>query len=125
MKQLEATRVVFKGPVDQGPVPPDTFITEKTSVDPALADGAVLLKLLWVSVDPYMRNRMYTTSWTGWPEGFTPGEPFVGGTVAQVTESKDPELNKGDVVVGYLPWCTYAIVNNAKKVGTYHVTGHK
>ena len=69
-----------------------------------------------MSVDPYMRNRMYSSPWAGWPQGFTPGEPFMGGTVAQVKVSKDSELNEGDVVVGYLPWCTYTVVADAKKV---------
>jgi NADPH-dependent curcumin reductase CurA len=54
------TSILWKGHVEDGPVPEDNFIvSEGSSVSTEqLQEGEVLVQLLYLSVDPYMRGRM-------------------------------------------------------------------
>jgi len=71
--------------------------------------GEVLVKNLWLSLDPYMRGRMNAVkSYTKYVEI---GEVMVGGTVGQVVESSNPKFKPGDHVVGSTGWQLYAISN--------------
>jgi NADPH-dependent curcumin reductase CurA len=90
----------------------ENFRLEKVTLrEPA--DNEVLLKPLFISVDPYMRGRMndaksYAASWQL-------GQPIRGGVVATVIESRSKNLSEGDVVTGQLPWATM-IVEEAGKL---------
>lgn len=74
---------------------------------PALAAGEVLLKALYISVDPYMRGRM--SDHKSYIAPFELNQPISGGVVAKVEESQTPELKKGDTVFGMLPWSIYSV----------------
>lgn len=74
---------------------------------PELQDGQVLLKSLYISVDPYMRGRMSDAK--SYVPPYKLHEPITGGVVAEVTESRNAQLPKGTVVMGNLPWQTYSI----------------
>ncbi|RFB01580.1 NADP-dependent oxidoreductase [Parvularcula marina] len=63
-------------------------------------DGEVLIRVLWMSVDPYMRGRMRPNVKSYIPP-FQKGEPLDGGAVGQVIKSKDPKFAEGDFVVGF------------------------
>jgi len=63
---------------------------------PALADGEVLIRNSWLSVDPYMRGRMDGV--TTYIEPFTLGEPLDGAAVGEVIESRSARFNAGDKV---------------------------
>lgn len=55
----EVTHVLFKDYVNDGAVPADNFVASKGSVDPdGLKEGEILVQLLYLSVDPYMRMQM-------------------------------------------------------------------
>ncbi|AKD04539.1 NADP-dependent oxidoreductase [Pontibacter korlensis] len=84
----------------------ENFKFEERDV-PTLQEGKVLLKALFVSVDPYMRGRMSDAE--SYVAPYTVGEPIVGGVVAEVIESKIPELPKGTVVQGALPWQQFSV----------------
>lgn len=73
-----------------------------TSEVPELKDGEVLLKITYVSVDPYLRGRMIDAE--SYIEPFELGKPIVSGCVAEVIESKSSKLNSGDFVTGLLEW---------------------
>jgi hypothetical protein len=73
----------------------------------APGDGEVLVRMLYLSVDPYMRGRIRGGSSYAKPVEI--GEVMVGGTVGQVEESRHPHFQPGDYVEGYLGWQTYAI----------------
>ena len=76
---------------------------------PKPGPGEVLVKNLWLSLDPYMRGRMNAVkSYTRYLEI---GEVMTGGTVGQVAESSNPKFKAGDYVVGSLGWQLYAISN--------------
>jgi NADPH-dependent curcumin reductase CurA len=69
---------------------------------PKPADGEVLVRNRWLSLDPYMRGRMSTAK--SYVKGVEVGEVMVGQTVGEVVESKDPSLKPGDNVLTSLGW---------------------
>jgi NADPH-dependent curcumin reductase CurA len=76
---------------------------------PQAADGQVVVKTAYWSVDPYMRGRI--TGVRSYADPVLPGELMVGGTVGQVVESKAPDYRPGDYAVGYWGWQEYAVAN--------------
>lgn len=79
----------------------------ETRILPEPTQGQVLLKALYVSVDPYMRGRMSAAK--SYIAPFTVGEPIAGGVVAEVVASHADALPVGSVVVGNLPWQQYSV----------------
>jgi NADPH-dependent curcumin reductase CurA len=76
---------------------------------PAIKDGEVLVKNLYLSLDPYMRNRMSAAK--SYATGMQIGDVMVGGTVGTVIESRHPEYKEGDLVLGYFGWQLYGVSN--------------
>lgn len=78
---------------------------------PALEEGQVLVKTLWMSVDPYMRSRMEGIS--TYIEPFQIGEPLEGGCVGEILESTHPKFKTGDKVVSGMEggWQSHYISN--------------
>ena len=83
---------------------------------PALADGEMLLKGLFYSVDPYMRGRMNDTK--SYAPPFQLDQPIQGSAVAKVIESRSKDFKLGDIVAGFLPWQEQFISNgeNLQKI---------
>lgn len=79
----------------------------ETQTLPALQDGQVLLRTLWLSLDPYMRGRMSDAPSYAPPVEI--GEVMTGGTVSRVEVSRHPKFQEGDLVVGITGWQTHAI----------------
>lgn len=73
---------------------------------PQPKDGEVLVRTLYLSVDPYMRGRMSDRK--SYVPPFPLNEVIVGGGVAEVAESRSPAFQKGDVVTGMLGWKLYS-----------------
>ncbi len=69
--------------------------------------GQMLLRTLWLSLDPYMRGRMSDAPSYAKPVGI--GDVMEGGTVSEVLTSNVPRFAKGDIVVGRTGWQTYAL----------------
>ena len=79
------------------PRPSDFRIAEVPLPDPG--PGQVLLKMEWLSLDPYMRGRMSDARSYAAP---TPlGSPPPTEAVARVLHSNDPGLRPGDLVLVY------------------------
>ena len=74
---------------------------------PAPQPEQVLVKTVYLSVDPYMRGRI--TGVRTYADPVLVGDVMVGGTVGQVIESRDPSLQPGDYVVGYWGWQDLAV----------------
>jgi len=70
---------------------------------PEAGDGELLLKALYISVDPYLRGKM---SGTKTPR-FELGEPVSSKIIAEVIESRNGLFDQGTFVAGYLPWKAY------------------
>lgn len=79
---------------------------------PSPATGEVLVRLIYLSLDPYMRGRMSDAESYARPVAI--GEVMTGGAVASVLESMDPKLRAGDTVVGMLGWQEYAVARGSE-----------
>lgn len=79
----------------------DVFRMETVEV-PQPAEGEIVARTLYLSLDPYMRGRMNDAP------SYTPpvaiGGVMDGGTVGQVIASRSPAFAEGDIVVGYGGW---------------------
>ena len=69
--------------------------------------GDVLLKSLYVSVDPGMRGFMDKGDSDNAGTKYKIGQPITSRSVAQVIESRDDNFKKGDIVHGRLAWMKY------------------
>ena len=69
--------------------------------------GQVLVRSLWLSLDPYMRGRMSEARSYAKPTQV--GDPMPGQVVGEVVESGDPRFARGDIVVGQLGWQEHAV----------------
>jgi NADPH-dependent curcumin reductase len=87
--------------IEEGPVPQP-------------AEGEVLVKNLWLSLDPYMRGRMSDAR--SYVKAVELGEVMVGQTVGEVLESKHPVLKAGDKVLTQLGWQLYGATREATRV---------
>jgi NADPH:quinone reductase len=74
---------------------------------PDLKDGEVLVRAMYLSVDPYMRGRISGMKSYAAPTEI--GGLMVGSGVAEVVESKNPSYAAGDIVDIYMGWQEYAI----------------
>ena len=98
-----------------GPVSEANFRLEESPVAKP-ADGEVLVRNLWLSLDPYMRGRMSDAK--SYVKGVDLGEVMVGQTVGEVLESRHPKLRVGDIVLTQLGWQLYGATREATKVDT-------
>jgi NADPH-dependent curcumin reductase CurA len=71
---------------------------------PSLEEGQLLLRVVYLSLDPYMRGRMSDAP--SYAEPVPVGGVMVGGTVVQVEESRHPEWQVGDWALSYSGWQT-------------------
>ncbi len=103
-----------------GLVGPDNFRLESVPL-PALAEGQVLVRNRWLSLDPYMRGRM--NEGRSYAAAQPLNETMIGGTAGEITESRNPKFAIGDTVVGYLGWQEYGISDGSQlvKVDTRHI----
>lgn len=91
---------------------------------PALAEGQVLVRNHYLSLDPYMRMRMNDAKSYAAPQPLD--AVMIGGTVGEVVDSKNPKFAVGDKVVGMGGWQQYSVVDGnlpgvMRKVDTTHV----
>ena len=74
---------------------------------PEPREGQVLVKGLWLSLDPYQRGRMKATHPYATPMEL--GQVIVGGVVGRIVESRTPAFTVGEIVEGSLGWQEYAV----------------
>ncbi|MSP47918.1 MAG: NADP-dependent oxidoreductase [Alphaproteobacteria bacterium] len=78
-----------------------------TEAIPAPGAKEVLVRALWLSVDPYMRGRMSAAK--SYTKPVEVGEVMTGGVVGQVVTSLHPAFRPGEIVEGSLGWQDYAV----------------
>jgi len=91
---------------------------------PAIAEGQVLVRNHFLSLDPYMRGRMNDAKSYAQPQPLN--AVMQGGTVGEVVESKHAGYQPGDKVVGFGGWQQYVLVEGGapgmlRKVDTTHI----
>ena len=84
-------------------------VAETPIPDPA--EGQVLIRNAFFSVDPYMRPRMNDVR--SYVAPFTLGEAMTGGAVGRVAVSRDERYAEGDWVLHYLGWREWALTDGA------------
>ena len=109
---MENRRVLLASP-PAGWVTEENFRIESCPV-PAPAEGEVLVKNLWLSLDPYMRGRMSDAK--SYVKGVGIGEVMVGQTVGEVIESKNAAFKVGDKVLTQLGWQLYGVSREVIRV---------
>jgi len=87
------------------PKPSDFRLVE--SPVPVPKAGEILVRVLYLSVDPYMRGRMNDVKSYASPVQI--GEVMTGGAVGKVVASENPQFHTGDLVDGFFGWQQYAI----------------
>lgn len=87
---------------------PDNFTLAQTEMGP-LPDGKVLVRNLFMSVDPYMRGRMNDVK--SYVPPFELGKPLEGAAVGEVIESRASKFKPGDIVTSMSGWREYVIAS--------------
>ncbi|WP_280441716.1 NADP-dependent oxidoreductase, partial [Nocardia brasiliensis] len=78
---------------------------------PALAEGQILVRNTWMSVDPYMRGRMDDRP--SYIAPFQLGEALEGSAVGEVVASTAPGIPVGSTVSHFAGWREYAVLDAA------------
>lgn len=103
---MESTQIrLARRPVGE---PQDADFETTTVVLPPLQDGQLLVRTLFLSLDPYMRGRMSDAESYAAPVEL--GDVMVGATVCEVMESRAERRRPGDIVLAYTGWQTHAII---------------
>jgi NADPH-dependent curcumin reductase CurA len=88
-------------------IPKETDFRMVEGPMPRAGAGEALVRTLYLSVDPYLRQRLNGRG--GIARGVQPGDVVIGGVVGKVVESNDPRVAKDDIVEGMLGWQEYAV----------------
>ena len=86
----------------------DNFRLEEAPIA-APSTGEVLLRTLFLSLDPYMRGRM--SDGPSYTAPVALGEVMVGSTISRVEASQHPDFKAGDLVLGQSGWQSLALSN--------------
>ncbi|PLR30865.1 NADP-dependent oxidoreductase [Chimaeribacter coloradensis] len=95
----------------QGAPTADNFRLEEQPI-PEAAEGDVLLRTVYLSLDPYMRGRMSDAPSYAAPVQI--GEVMTGGAVSKVVTSRHPDFQEGDWVLGSTGWQDYSVMPGDK-----------
>ncbi|WOG86979.1 hypothetical protein DCAR_0206198 [Daucus carota subsp. sativus] len=116
---MENKQIIFKGYIDRAPQITDmelkiTNISTSELVE-TMEDGAVMVKNLYLSCDPYMRGRMRDFHASYIPP-FRPDSVMEGFGVSRVLHSKNEVFKCGDVVTGMTGWEEYSVIHNTAQL---------
>jgi NADPH-dependent curcumin reductase CurA len=104
MPETARRAVLASRPV--GEPKPENFRLEDYPV-PKPGSGEVLLRTVWLSLDPYMRGRMSDAPSYAPPVGI--GQAMVAGTICEIAATNNPDFAIGDLVSAYAGWQTHAV----------------
>ena len=100
-------RIVLAARPHGAPTAEDFRIEHEAVPEPQ--DGQILLRTLYLSLDPYMRGRMSDVPSYAAPVAI--GEVMVGATVSRIEASRHGDFKVGALVMGYTGWQDYALSN--------------
>jgi NADPH-dependent curcumin reductase CurA len=81
---------------------------------PEIKDGELLIRSVYLSVDPYMRGRMSEAK--SYAKPYELNEPFIGGIVGKVVESKNSRFEEGQFIEGRLDWAEYNVSDGLRRL---------
>src|SRR5262249_5214793 len=102
----ETNRQVLLASRPRGEPRPDNFKLVHTAV-PQAGPGQMLLRTVYLSLDPYMRGRM--DAGPSYARPVEVGEVMEGGAVSAVVKSNLPRFKEGDIVVARTGWQGYSL----------------
>ena len=106
MRDLVNRRILLAARPRGLPTPQDFRLVAEPVQAPA--GGEVLLRTLYLSLDPYMRNLMDEVG-PGYAPRIELGDTMVGGTVSRVVASRHRDFREGDLVLANAGWQDYAL----------------
>src|SRR6202008_4490397 len=109
MPEVKARQIVLAARPQGRPKPSD-FRLEETEI-PTPSAGQVLLRVRYLSLDPYMRGRMDDRKSYATPVPL--GGVMQSESVAEVIASKNPAYSQGDIVLARTGWRTHALSDRA------------
>lgn len=80
----------------------DNTLTLKDEALPALSDGELLVRTIYISMDA--TNRLWLSEWDLYMDTIPLGERMQGFAIGEVMDSKNPAYPKGALVTGLFPW---------------------
>ncbi|WEL20892.1 NADP-dependent oxidoreductase [Halorhabdus sp. BNX81] len=86
----------------------DSFELRESDV-PEPRHGQLLVRVRYLSVDPYMRGRMRDAE--SYAEPWAVGDPMEGAVVGEVLESESDAYDEGDLVTGNGTWADYTVLD--------------
>src|SRR3954464_4406257 len=94
---------LLKSRPDGMPSPENFDFVQRPMPEPR--PGQILMRTLYLSLDPYMRGRMSAAK--SYAKGVELGDVMTGGTVGEVIESRHNDFSKGEIVLGSGGWQDY------------------
>ncbi|EDO41818.1 predicted protein [Nematostella vectensis] len=112
MASKQNSRVILRSrPGKVNPPSLENFAVEPVEPPLVCEQGEILVKTLYLSVDPYMRSRMNEGGSVGYIAPFEIGKVLSGGGVGRVEESKSDKFSVGDIVECFgFPWQHYCVL---------------
>lgn len=106
------TKIIFAKAPTTFPNADEHMAIQKSEIDleDEIPQGAILLKTLCLSVDPYMRGLMRDPDAESYAPGFTLNEPMSGYVMASVAKSNNDKFKVDDYVYGISAFAEYALV---------------
>lgn len=98
----------------------ETDFGQRETALPAPGDGDVLVRSLYMSLDPYMRGRMDDAK--SYAQCFQLNEPLKARVIGEVAASENTAFRQGDVVFGMLDWADYSLAPGGR--GLRHLPDH-
>lgn len=103
----QMSRIVLASRPDGAPTL-ENFRLETADI-PVPGKGEMLLRTIWMSLDPYMRGRMDDAK--SYADPVPVGGTMGGGCVAEVMESNHDQFAPGDIVMGPVGWASHGITD--------------
>ena len=105
---------IFKKVPEAWPVAGEHLVVEDIGfdLDQDLPSNSVIIEVLYLSLDPYMRGRLRAPEIKSYSGPFTLGKPIDGGGLGKVLKSNAPGVSEGDIIKGHLPFQKYALITS-------------
>ncbi len=95
-----------------GGAPGEENFEFRTSDLPEPQEGEVVVRVIWLSLDPYMRGRM--DAGPSYADPVPVGGVMEGQTVGEVMASQSPDFTEGNIVTGRTGWVSHAVMPAAE-----------
>jgi NADPH:quinone reductase len=97
------------GPIKEG----ETLEFVKKPYDlPEPEEGGIVVKALWLSIDPYLRGRIREPGVHSYSPEFQEGKPIDSQGVGEIVKSKNAKFKEGVIVNGMLDWAQYTLLKS-------------